>query len=100
MSVTGSQAGDPLKTRKNQQEQQPNSSLTAWRVIMKRLFFFRIACVLLWIICMIALYIEIFVHDIDSLSNIYVWSGLALLGLGGIITGTFLSLKAKGCSQQ
>lgn len=62
---------------------------------MNRLLLFRIACVLFFLICMIALYMEIFVHDISSLTAVYVWSGFALLSLAGNIAGTFLSLKSR-----
>ena len=52
---------------------------------MNRLFLFRIACLLLFLVCAAALFIEIFVNDINSLTAIYLWAGLALLSLSGII---------------
>lgn len=60
---------------------------------MSRLFLFRIACAFLFLVCVIALGVEIFVHDIGSLTVIYFWAGLALLSLCGNIAGTLLSLK-------
>lgn len=59
---------------------------------MNRLFLFRIAFLLLFLVCAAALFIEIFVNDINSLTAIYLWAGLALLSLSGIIAGAFLHL--------
>lgn len=56
---------------------------------MNRLFLFRIACLLLFLVCAAALFIEIFVNDINSLTAIYLWAGLTLLSLSGIIAGAF-----------
>ena len=43
---------------------------------MNRLFLFRIACLLLFLVCAAALFIEIFVNDINSLTAIYLWAGM------------------------
>lgn len=60
---------------------------------MKRLLLFRIGCTLIFGVCAAALFIEIFVNDIDSLTAVYLWAGLALLSLSGMIAGTFVSLS-------
>lgn len=62
---------------------------------MNRLLLFRIACLLLFLVCVVALSIEIFVHNIGSLTAICLWAGLALLSLCGSIAGAFVSLKDR-----
>lgn len=46
---------------------------------MNHLFLFRIACLLLFLVCAAALFIEIFVNDINSLTAIYLWAGLGVI---------------------
>lgn len=62
---------------------------------MNRLLSFRIACLLLFLVCVTALGIEIFANNINSLTAVYLWAGLALLSLCGSIAGAFVSLKDK-----
>lgn len=62
---------------------------------MNRLLLLNIACFLLFLTGTIALYIKIFIHNIDNLHAIYVWACPALLSLAGSIACTFLSLEKQ-----
>lgn len=57
---------------------------------MKHLLTFRIACVVLQVVCLAALYVEIHVNNIESMTAVYVWAGLAIAGLVGNAAGAIV----------
>lgn len=57
---------------------------------MKHLLAFRIACVVLQVVCLAALYVEIYMNDMGSMTAVYVWAGLAIAGLVGNAVGAIV----------
>lgn len=58
---------------------------------MKHLLAFRVACVVLQVVCFAALYVEIFMNNIESMTAVYVWAGLAIAGLVGNAVGAIVN---------
>lgn len=58
---------------------------------MKYLFQFRIGCVLLLIVSVIAVYFEFYVYNLASMTRLYVWAYAAIAALIGNAAAAFLA---------
>lgn len=63
---------------------------------LEKILPFRILCVILQVVSVIALYIEISINDIRSMTAVYVWAGLAIAALAGNAAGALCLCACEG----